>query len=94
MPIYSTYNQRPSPQAVWRQHWDFQLAKALEVQYRAGLATLTRSLPEVGAHMLGLGVGMSLVRGCCRGGGMGRQCTVNLGHCNPIRVLNSDGLLI
>lgn len=34
-------------QAVWRQHWDFQLAKALECQFRQGLASLTKALPEV-----------------------------------------------
>jgi len=47
-------------QAVWRQHWDFQLAKALEVQYRHGLATLTRSLPEVCVR-----VGCVWVGVCC-----------------------------
>lgn len=43
-----TLNANAAPQAVWRQHWDFQLAKALEVQFRLGLASITKSLPEVG----------------------------------------------
>jgi hypothetical protein len=32
---------------VWRHHWDFQLYKALEVQFRAGLENINRNLPEV-----------------------------------------------
>ncbi len=36
-------------QAVWRQHWDFQLYKALEHQFRRGLEMFNKSLPEVGA---------------------------------------------
>jgi hypothetical protein len=32
---------------VWRHHWDFQLYKALEVQFRAGLENINKSLPEV-----------------------------------------------
>ncbi|WIA17572.1 hypothetical protein OEZ85_014399 [Tetradesmus obliquus] len=34
-------------QEVWRAHWDFQLFKALEVQFRAGLESIHKSLPEV-----------------------------------------------
>ena len=50
-PGHSAHDRLPtSYQAVWRQHWDFQLAKALEVQFRAGLANLTKSLPEVRAR--------------------------------------------
>lgn len=33
---------------MWRQHWDFQLYKALEVQYLAGLEMINKTLPEVG----------------------------------------------
>jgi hypothetical protein len=36
-----------APLQVWRQHWDMQLYKALEVQFRAGLETINDSLPEV-----------------------------------------------
>lgn len=32
---------------VWRQHWDFQLYKALEVQYRAGLEGINKLLPDM-----------------------------------------------
>jgi hypothetical protein len=32
---------------VWRQHWDFQLYKALEHQFRRGLELFNKSLPEV-----------------------------------------------
>ena len=39
-------------QTVWRQHFDFQLLKALEVQYRRGLQTLARALPEVDARVV------------------------------------------
>lgn len=34
-------------QTVWRQHWDCQLYKALEVQYLQGLECLSQSLPDV-----------------------------------------------
>ena len=45
----------PMCQAVWRQHWDFQLAKALEVQFARGLEGITQSLPEVRVPELRLG---------------------------------------
>jgi hypothetical protein len=32
---------------LWRQHWDFQLYKALDVQYRVGLESINKTLPEV-----------------------------------------------
>jgi hypothetical protein len=32
---------------VWRAHWDFQLYKAMEVQFKAGLENIHKSLPEV-----------------------------------------------
>lgn len=35
-------------QQLWRQHWDFQLYKALDVQYRMGLESINKTLPEVG----------------------------------------------
>jgi hypothetical protein len=52
---------------LWRQHWDFQLYKALEVQFRAGLHSINQTLPEVGA----------LGRKHCRppGGDMRAWCT-------------------
>jgi hypothetical protein len=34
---------------LWRQHWDFQLYKALDVQYREGLESINKTLPEVGS---------------------------------------------
>jgi dynein heavy chain 2 len=34
-------------QAIWRQHWDFQLHKALDVQYKQGLECINKNLPEV-----------------------------------------------
>lgn len=34
---------------LWRQHFDFQLYKALDVQFRAGLESLHKSLTEVRA---------------------------------------------
>jgi hypothetical protein len=36
-----------APAQVWRHHWDFQLYKALEVQFRAGLENINKTLPEV-----------------------------------------------
>ncbi len=36
---------------VWRQHWDFQLYKALEYQYMQGLECINRTLPDVGLHL-------------------------------------------
>ncbi|KAG2426397.1 hypothetical protein HYH02_014824 [Chlamydomonas schloesseri] len=39
-------------QQVWRQHWDFQLYKALEVQYLAGLEMINKTLPEVEVKMV------------------------------------------
>ncbi len=39
-------------QAVWRQHWDFQLYKALEVQYLSGLEMINKTLPEVEVKMV------------------------------------------
>ncbi|KAJ1640034.1 dynein heavy chain and region D6 of dynein motor-domain-containing protein [Pavlovales sp. CCMP2436] len=35
----------------WRNHWDVQLYKALEVQYRAGLETLHATLPPLDAEL-------------------------------------------
>jgi hypothetical protein len=32
---------------VWRQHWDFQLYKALEHQFKRGLELFNKSMPEV-----------------------------------------------
>jgi hypothetical protein len=32
---------------LWRQHWDFQLYKALDVQYRVSLESINKTLPEV-----------------------------------------------
>lgn len=37
---------------MWRQHWDFQLYKALDVQYRVGLESINKTLPEVGSSVL------------------------------------------
>jgi hypothetical protein len=34
-------------QALWRQHWDHQLYKALEVQYKQGLEVINKNLAEV-----------------------------------------------
>lgn len=34
-------------QEVWRQHWDFQLYKALQYQYKQGLECINKNLPEV-----------------------------------------------
>nr|ADI46856.1 DHC1bf [Volvox carteri f. nagariensis] len=39
-------------QQVWRQHWDFQLYKALEVQYLSGLEMINKTLPEVEVKMV------------------------------------------
>ncbi|KAG2486208.1 hypothetical protein HYH03_015170 [Edaphochlamys debaryana] len=39
-------------QAVWRQHWDFQLYKALEVQYLSSLEMINKTLPEVEVKMV------------------------------------------
>lgn len=39
-------------QQVWRQHWDFQLYKALEVQYCAGLEMVNKTLPEMDVKMV------------------------------------------
>lgn len=32
---------------LWRQHWDFQLYKALEYQYLLGLEVINKTLPDV-----------------------------------------------
>jgi hypothetical protein len=40
---------------VWRHHWDFQLYKALEVQFRAGLENINKSLPEVNSSRTNFG---------------------------------------
>ncbi len=32
---------------MWRQHWDFQLFKALEYQYIQGLECINKTLPEI-----------------------------------------------
>jgi hypothetical protein len=37
---------------LWRQHWDFQLYKALDVQYRVGLESINKTLPEVNRKSL------------------------------------------
>jgi hypothetical protein len=34
-------------QQVWRQHWDYQLYKALQYQYTLGLESINKTLPEV-----------------------------------------------
>nr|ADI46936.1 DHC1bm [Volvox carteri f. nagariensis] len=39
-------------QQVWRQHWDFQLYKALEVQYLSGLEMVNKTLPEIEIKMI------------------------------------------
>ncbi|KAJ9505745.1 hypothetical protein QJQ45_029246, partial [Haematococcus lacustris] len=39
-------------QQVWRQHWDFQLYKALEYQYIQGLECINRTLPEQEVRMV------------------------------------------
>jgi dynein heavy chain 2, cytosolic len=36
-------------QQVWRQHWDYQLYKALHHQYSLGLEAINKTLPEVRA---------------------------------------------
>ncbi|MEW5298925.1 MAG: hypothetical protein WDW36_001995 [Sanguina aurantia] len=39
-------------QMLWRQHWDFQLYKALEYQYLLGLEVINKTLPDVEAKMV------------------------------------------
>eukprot|EP00878_Enallax_costatus_P024703 GHUV01026383.1.p1 GENE.GHUV01026383.1~~GHUV01026383.1.p1 ORF type:complete len:1576 (+),score=459.42 GHUV01026383.1:1611-6338(+) len=39
-------------QEVWRHHWDFQLYKALEVQFRSGLENINKNLPEMEVSMV------------------------------------------
>jgi len=39
-------------QQVWRQHWDFQLFKALEYQYIQGLTCINQALPEIDIKMV------------------------------------------
>lgn len=48
---------------LWRQHWDFQLYKALDVQYRVGLESINKTLPEVGAGGASSAGSIGLARG-------------------------------
>ncbi|KAJ3189734.1 Cytoplasmic dynein 2 heavy chain 1 [Gaertneriomyces sp. JEL0708] len=45
-------NLRPEDTLAWRVHWDYQLYKSLEYQYRTGLETLSQDLPEMKVDMI------------------------------------------
>ncbi|KAH6561492.1 hypothetical protein BASA60_011476 [Batrachochytrium salamandrivorans] len=43
---------KPELTLTWRNHWDYQLYKALEYQYQVGLESLNESLPEIKVDLI------------------------------------------